>query len=109
MTRTLIFAALALGLAAPVAAGEFDEAAAESRLRGCLLAGSNSAVEGDLRTKVAEVRAFCGAQIGKVREKRTAGLSRTEKAEAIRALDYEIAQAIAGFTGKTTDLKDIDA
>ena len=32
-----------------------------------------------------------------------------EQAEAIRALDYEIAQAIAGFTGKTTDLKDIDA
>jgi hypothetical protein len=100
MTRALIAALALAGLSAPARTQEFDTAAAESRLRGCLLAGSNSALAGDLQTKVIEVRAFCGSQIARVRAQRTAGLSGAAKADAVRKLDAEIALAIANFTGK---------
>lgn len=105
MRNEMVALALA-GLATPAVAGEFDNAAAESRLRGCLLASAGSAVSGDLKTKVAEARAFCGAQIGKVRDQRTAGLIGAAKAQAIRTLDEEIAVAVANFTGKTPNALD---
>ncbi len=106
MLKPLLPVLALLGLAAPAVAEDFDSAAAESRLRGCLLAGSNSALTGDLRTKVIEVRAFCGAQIKRVREQRTAGLSGEAKDAAVRQLDREIAVAIANFTGKNPDALD---
>lgn len=107
MIRPSFAAAFALaGLAAPTVAEDFDAAAAESRLRGCLLAGSTSALDGDLRTKLIEVRAFCGTQIARVRDRRTAGLSGTAKAEAARKLDAEIAAAVAQFTGKNPNALD---
>lgn len=105
MIRLSFAAALAV-LAAPTVAEDFDAAAAESRLRGCLLAGSTSALEGDLRTKVIEVRAFCGTQIARVRDQRTAGLSGSAKTEAVRQLDAEIARAVANFTGKDPNALD---
>jgi hypothetical protein len=107
MIRFPFIAALAVtALAAPAAAQDFGAAAAEGRLRGCLLAGSTSALEGDLRIKVTEVRAFCGAQIARVRDQRTAGLSGDARAAAVRKLDAEIAQSIAQFTGKDANALD---
>ena len=105
-----VIAALALaGLATPAIAQDFDAASAESRLRGCLLAGASSAGQSDLAGKVIEVRAFCGAQIARVRDQRVAAATanlRGEEAEAAkaaatRALNDEIAHAIANFTGLT--------
>ena len=101
MTPRFALAAIALAYAAPaLAEGEFDTAATESRLRGCLLAGASSSSQADLRAKVIEVRAFCGAQINRVRDQRTAGVTDSAaKAEIVRKLNAEIAQAIATFSG----------
>ena len=86
-----------------------DEALAESRLRGCLLAGSSAAPTTGLREAIVAVRSFCHPQIKRLREFRVAtatqGLSgrAAEEAEdrAIRSLNDEIAHAIANFTGLT--------
>jgi hypothetical protein len=82
---------------------------AESRLRGCLLAGSSAAPRTELRAAIVSVRSFCKPQIDRLQGFRvdaaTAGLSgdeaKTAKDRAIRALNDEIALAIANFTGLT--------
>lgn len=102
MIRPIIAALAAASLSVPAFADDLPTDLAESRLRGCLLAGASSPGQSDLRTKVIEVRAFCGAQIKRVRENRVAAASGSEaKAEATRQLDAEIAQAVANFSGLT--------
>ena len=98
----------ALSLAAPALADDLPSDLAESRLRGCLLAGASSAdpVAG-LEATIIRVRAYCGAQINRVRDQRvaaaTAGLkgsdAKAARDRAIRALNDEIAHAIANFSG----------
>ena len=83
---------------------------AEARLRGCLLAGATSAPRTDLRTAVVATRVFCRPQIARVEAQRrdaaTDGLTGSEARaasdRAIRALNDEIARAIANFTGLST-------
>lgn len=110
MIRPLFAGALALAVAAPVTAQ--DNVApdlAESRLRGCLLAGSSAAPNAGLQQTVVAVRAFCAPQIKRVRQHRveaaTAGLkdaaAKDAEKAAIFALNDEIARAIANFTGLT--------
>ncbi|MGB7373592.1 hypothetical protein [Pontixanthobacter sp.] len=90
------------------AAGEAAEPAA-ARLNGCLLAGSSGAPRTNLREAVISVRSFCAPQIKRVRTQRveaaTKGLSeeagKAAEDQAIRALNDEIALAIANFTGLT--------
>ncbi|WP_057882236.1 hypothetical protein [Tsuneonella troitsensis] len=110
MIRVAAIPALAMLAFAPAFAGDaFTDSLAESRLRGCLLAGASSAGQSDLAGKVIEVRAFCGAQIARVRDQRVAAATanlRGEEAEAAKAaatrtLNDEIARAIANFTGLT--------
>ena len=73
MIRVAAIPALAMLASAPAFAGDaFTDSLAESRLRGCLLAGASSAGQSDLAGKVIEVRAFCGAQIARVRDQRVA-------------------------------------
>lgn len=103
--------ALALALSAAVPAVAADEAAdlAESRLRGCLLAGSSAALGGSLEQAIVSVRSFCASQIKQVRGHRVraaaTGLSGQARKDAedrtTRALNDEIARAIANFTGLT--------
>lgn len=102
--------ALALILAAPVAAEkDISPELAESRLNGCLLAGSTAAPRSDLRAAVVSVRAFCAPQIKRVRTNRvakaTAGLSGVARKAAddaaTRKLNDEIALVIAKYTGLT--------
>jgi len=102
-------AASLLLLATPLFAQTDREGAelAESRLRGCLLAGSSAAPRTGLREAVVSVRTFCAPQIGRVRDDRvgaaTRGLSgkaaKDAQARAIHSLNDEIALAIANFTG----------
>ncbi|MFM5916482.1 MAG: hypothetical protein ACKOOL_03000 [Novosphingobium sp.] len=108
MMRTMSLAAAAVLLAAPAAAQDQPDAAqAESRLRTCLLTGSSAATGASLEAKVIQARAFCGAQINRVRDQRVAaatqGLSgddaRKAADRAIRALNREIAVAVSNFTG----------
>ncbi|MFC0589858.1 hypothetical protein ACFFF7_10570 [Novosphingobium aquiterrae] len=113
---TRIIPALALIVATPVLAAQPLPAATEqtpsadlveSRLRGCLLAGSSATDQPDLRTAVVQVRSFCGSQIARVRDRRiadaTRGLSGAQAEAAanrtILALNDEIARAIASITG----------
>jgi hypothetical protein len=110
MTRSLLALAVALAIA-PAASAQDGQASdmAESRLRGCLLAGSSAAPHTNLREAVIAVRSFCSAQIHVVRDGRvaaaTAGLSGSAATEAedsaVRALNEEIARAVANFTGLT--------
>ncbi|ANY19061.1 hypothetical protein A6F68_00526 [Tsuneonella dongtanensis] len=100
MIRPIALAALALGLAAPALADDVPPDLAESRLRGCLLAGATSPGQTQLAAKVIEVRAFCGAQIKRVREHRMAAAAGPDaKAAVARKLDAEIAHAVANFSG----------
>ena len=109
MKYAISAAILALGVAAPALADDLPADLAESRLRGCLLAGASSTGQTQLEAAVIQVRAYCGAQINRVRDQRVAaaakGLKGDEaqaaKARAIRALDTEIAQAVANFSGLT--------
>jgi hypothetical protein len=99
----------ALALAAPaVAEDPVPLDLAESRLRGCLLAGASSAEPAaGVQATIIRVRAYCGAQINRAREMRvlaaTASLSgeaaRKAKARVTRELNAEIAHAIANFSG----------
>jgi hypothetical protein len=108
MKRTLAILA-ALALAAPALADDVPPDLAESRLRGCLLVGSASTGQTQLEAAVIQVRAYCGVQIRRVQEQRVKaaaeGLSgndaETAKTRAIRALNTEIAQAVANFSGLT--------
>jgi phage-related minor tail protein len=110
MIRSIAAALLALALAAPALADNVPSDLAESRLRGCLLAGASSAdpVAG-LEATIIRTRAYCGAQISRVRDQRvaaaTAGLTGSDakaaRDRAIRALNDEIAHAIANFSGLT--------
>ena len=108
--------ALVAMLAAPAVADDPDasgrepaQALAESRLHGCLLAGSTAAPDTGLRDAIISVRAFCGAQLNRVRDLRvesaTAGLRGAQadaaRDQAIRGLNDEIARTIANFTGLT--------
>ncbi len=105
--RLIIVALTALALAAPAVADDIPADLAESRLRGCLLAGSSGTGQKKLEGAVIQVRAYCGAQIRRVQDQRvkaaTQGLSGNEaeaaKTRAIRALNTEIAQAVANFSG----------
>lgn len=109
MIRTLAFV-LALGVSAPAIAANEAAELAESRLRGCLLAGSSAAPQTGLEAAIISVRAFCGTQIRRVRDDRveaaTAGLAGDERKAAedrtIRALNNEIAVTIANLTGLTS-------
>ena len=101
---------LVLATASPAVAQEtLAPELAESRLRGCLLAGSSAAPQTGLPEAVVSVRAFCGTQIARVRDNRVAAATRglTGQAEqdaktaAIAALNDEIARAVANFTGLT--------
>ena len=102
---------LALSASAALAAAQPAPGSdlAQSRLNGCLLAGSSAATGPDLRTAVIEVRAFCGAQIARVRKDRVATARRGLKGDAareaedraVRALNDEIALAVSNFTGLT--------
>ncbi len=112
MTHHLAIAALALGLSAPALADSaLADDLAESRLRGCLLAGAAAPGQADLRSKVMQVRAFCGAQINRVRDLRVAAATQglngaeadTARADTVRALNDEIALAIANYTGLSLD------
>ena len=97
---------LAAPLSAQPAGTDYD--LAESRLRGCLLAGA-SAAPSELRAAIVSVRSFCTPQISRVQGYRvtaaTKGLAgqaaREAEARAVRALNDEIALAIANFTGLT--------
>ena len=97
----------AFALAAPALADDVPPDLAESRLRGCLMVGSSSTGQTQLEAAVIQVRAYCGAQIRRVQDQRvkaaTQGLSASEaeaaRTRAIRALNAEIAQAVANFTG----------
>ena len=109
--KSLAFApVLALIVAAPVAAEkDISPELAESRLNGCLLAGSTAAPRSGLREAVVSVRAFCAPQIKRVRTDRvaaaTAGLSGADRKAAedaaTRKLNDEIALVIAKYTGLT--------
>jgi hypothetical protein len=102
-------ALLALALSAPAVADEpLPSDLAEARLRGCLLAGASSAEPASgLQATVIRVRAYCGAQITRVRDQRvaaaTAGLrgsdAKAARDRAIRTLNDEIAHAVANFSG----------
>jgi hypothetical protein len=102
-------AILAVSFAAPARADDVPPDLAESRLRGCLMVGSSSTGQTQLEAAVIQVRAYCGAQINRVQRHRvkaaTHGLSGNEaeaaKTHAIRALNAEIAQAVANFSGLT--------
>jgi hypothetical protein len=105
LTRALALATLAL--ASPALADDLPADLAQSRLRGCLLAGSSGTGQTQLEAAVIQVRAYCGAQIRRVQEQRvtaaTRGLSGNDaeaaRTRAIRALNTEIAQAVANFSG----------
>ncbi|MGN6500862.1 MAG: hypothetical protein ACTHKM_12035 [Tsuneonella sp.] len=111
MTRTALAALIALAaLAAPaLAQGDAASDLAESRLRGCLLAGSSAAPRTGLREAVVAVRAYCKPQIDRVHALRVAASAAglTGKAADLaeqrtdRALNDEIARAVANFTGLT--------
>ena len=102
-----LLALAALSLAAPALADDLPADLAESRLRGCLMVGSSSTGQTQLEAAVIQVRAYCGAQINRVRDLRVAaateGLKGNDaevaKDRAIRALNAEIAQAVANFSG----------
>ena len=108
MTRTLMLVA-ALSVAAPAAAADDAAELAESRLRGCLLAGSSAAPQSGLREAIISVRSFCAPQIKRVQADRvkaaasglSGGARKAAEDQAIRALNDEIALAIANFTGLT--------
>ena len=109
MIRTLALAA-ALSAAFPATAANDAADLAESRLRGCLLAGSSAAPQSGLEAAIISVRSFCAPQIKRVRTDRvkmaTAGLSGESRKAAeqrtVLALNDEIARAIANFTGQTS-------
>ena len=110
MLKIHLLAFVALALAAPASAeDDISPDLAESRLRGCLLAGASGTGQSQLEAAVIQTRAYCGAQINRVQRQRvaaaTAGLKGNEaeaaKTRAIRALNAEIAQAVANFSGLT--------
>lgn len=106
-----VLALLGAVIATPaVAQDDVPPDLAESRLRGCLLAGASAAPATNLQSAVVSVRSFCGAQIKRVRTHRvdaaTAGLdgeaAKRAAEKATRDLNNEIALAIANFTGLTS-------
>ena len=109
MIRALALIA-ALCTAIPATAADDAAELAESRLRGCLLAGSSAAPQAGLREAIISVRSFCAPQIRRVLDDRvkaaTAGLSgdgrKAARDQATLALNDEIARAIATFTGLTS-------
>ena len=110
MIRPSLLGLLLLATATPAMAQEdLSPAHAEKRLRACLVAGSSAAPRSGLSAAIPSVRAFCTPQINRVRDDRvadaTAGLTgpaaRRAENGAVRALNNEIAYAIANFTGLT--------
>ncbi len=107
MKALAIFAALVL--ATPAVADDLPADLAESRLRGCLLAGASGTGQTQLEAAVIQVRAFCTPQISRVQGHRVAAATRgltgnaaeSAKTRAIRDLNAEIAQAVANFSGLT--------
>jgi hypothetical protein len=103
----LPLALAALSFAAPALADDLPSDLAESRLRGCLLAGASGTGQTQLAAAVIQVRAFCGAQINRVQRQRVAAATdglkgdaaEAARTRAIRALNAEIAQAVANFSG----------
>ena len=99
-------------LATPLAAqDDLSPRQAEERLRGCLITGAGAAPRTSLRDAIAGARAFCLPQIRRVQRDRvalaTTGLEGDARDDAekrtIRALNNEIAHAIANFTGLTVE------
>ena len=110
MLKTGLLALSAVALATPALADDdISPDLAESRLRGCLLAGASGTGQTQLQAAVIQARAYCGAQINRVQAQRiaaaTEGLkgdaAETAKTRAIRALNDEIAHAVANFSGLT--------
>ncbi|MEQ1541671.1 MAG: hypothetical protein ABL926_05390 [Novosphingobium sp.] len=108
MSVNLILAGLLAASPLPVATEETPSANfLESRLRGCLIAGSTATDQSDLRAAVLQVRSLCGVQIARVRDRRVADATRGLKGDAadaaeiraVRTLNDEIAFAIASMTG----------
>ena len=108
--RILLALLLSASLVMPAAAQEdLSPERAQERLRGCLLTGSSAAPRTDLHAAILSVRAFCGPQIKRVRDHRVASATqglqgdaaKAAKDRAIRALNDDIAKAIATFTGLT--------
>ena len=103
----LLLALAALAFAAPALADDLPADLAESRLRGCLLAGASGTGQTQLEAAVIQTRAYCGAQINRVRDIRVAAATKglegndaeAAKTRAIRELNAEIAQAVGNFTG----------
>ncbi len=79
MKYAISAAVLALSVASPALADDLPADLAESRLRGCLLAGASGTGQTQLEAALIQVRAYCGAQINRVRDQRvaaaTAGLA----------------------------------
>lgn len=108
MIRSIVLMVL-VNFAVPASAADDPVQLAESRLNGCLLAGSSAAPQDGLREAVIAVRAFCGTQIKRVQHHRikaaTHDLSGPAKTaaedRAIRALNDEIALIIANHTGQS--------
>ena len=110
MIRSIAPALLAFTLTAPALADDVPSDIAETRLRGCLLAGASSADSiAGLEATIIRVRAYCGTQINRVRDQRVATATadlkgkaaQSARSRAIRALNAEIAQAVANFSGLT--------
>ena len=110
MKRLAFACALATLIAAPAfAQKDLAPDLAESRLNGCLLAGSSAAPRSGLRDAVVSLRALCAPQIKRVSADRVAaaahglsGAARKEaESQAIRKLNDEIALVIAKYTGLT--------
>lgn len=104
-----LVALAALALATPALGEDLPADLAESRLRGCLLAGASGTGQTQLEAAVIQTRAYCGAQINRVQAQRVAAATRglsgndaaAAKARAIRDLNAEIAKAVANFSGLT--------
>ena len=93
--RTILAGFAALLMAAPAVAEEaISQDLAESRLRGCLLAGSSSTGQSQLEAAVIRDMRVAVATKGL-----KGNAAEDAKTRAIRALNAEIAQAVANFTG----------
>ena len=117
----LLAVSLSVAAAAPLSAQDdlSDGALLERRLRACLVTGAPGAPRDSLVAAVVALRSLCYTQIRRVREFRLAEidagfglpearLSASQEAErerahdaATRALNDEIALAVANFTGLT--------
>ena len=103
----LALAVSATATATAASAQEMTHDQAETRARACLSAGAGGAPQTSLLAAVRALSALCSPQITRLRDIRvreaTVGLDRqdteTETRRVNRALNDEIVQAVANFTG----------